>query len=33
MGDIVGMVEKAEQEFDEKEAEVMANKLAKVILI
>ena len=29
MGDIVGMVEKAEQEFDEKEAEVMANKLAK----
>ncbi len=29
MGDIVGMVEKAEQEFDEKEAEVMANKLAQ----
>jgi signal recognition particle subunit SRP54 len=29
MGDIVGMVEKAEQEFDEKEAEAMANKLAK----
>ena len=29
MGDIVGMVEKAEQEFDEKETEVMANKLAK----
>ena len=29
MGDIVGMVEKAEQEFDEKEAEIMANKLAK----
>ena len=29
MGDIVGIVEKAEQEFDEKEAEIMANKLAK----
>ena len=29
MGDVVGMVEKAEQEFDEKEAEIMANKLAK----
>ena len=29
MGDIVGIVEKAEQEFDEKEAEVMAEKLAK----
>ncbi len=29
MGDIVGIVEKAEQEFDEKEAEIMAKKLAK----
>ena len=29
MGDIVGLVEKAEQEFDEKEAEDMANKLAQ----
>ena len=29
MGDIVGIVEKAEQEFDEKEAEAMAEKMSK----
>ena len=29
MGDIVGIVEKAEQEFDEKEAEAMAQKMSK----
>ena len=29
MGDIVGIVEKAEKEIDEKEAEKMANKLSK----
>jgi len=29
MGDIVGIVEKAEQEFDDKEAEVLAKKMAE----